>query len=116
MGVPDVGVLAQDAAQVAARLTPAVSEHMVSQLKRSIPLAVLLKLQRDLVVGGPQRFTPEDFRDLQPFVDERANQQSTHYDHRGVIRPRWTQTIETQADRDPEGQRPCAPDKSVPIL
>ena len=72
-GVPDIRVLAQDAAEISASFISGVAEDVVSELEGIIVTGVFLELQGNVIVGGAERFAPENSCSLNAFVDQPAD-------------------------------------------
>src|SRR5215471_7347442 len=94
VGVADIRVFAQNAAEILAARVTCVTENVVSELEGRIVSSVFLEAEGDLVLSGAQRLAPEDLRELQGLVHECTGQQGSDESCCGITRAHRTQTVD----------------------
>src|ERR1051326_1454802 len=82
--ITNIGVLAQNAAQVSASLVSSIAEQVMRHLKRNIALAVDIQGAGDFIVSRSDWPRPEYFRRLQSFVCETGDQQHSQDRGQGI--------------------------------
>src|SRR5581483_8613375 len=111
----DIGVFAQDAAQVATVLLGRVAQQIVDQVKGGVLQSVALHAAVDAVVGLTQGPRPEDFRGLQALISEAANQEDSQHERRRIMRPPRAQAVQASGEENPEDQGAGTLQYTIPV-
>ncbi len=102
LGVPDIGVLPQDAAQVSAGHLARVAQDVVGQLERSVLPSVGFHGAGHIVVSRTQGPRPEYVGRLQGLVAESGEQQHREDGGNRIPFAARPQCVDAEAQNDPE--------------
>src|SRR5579872_4287077 len=111
----DIGVFAQDAAQVATVLLGRVAQQIVDQFKGGVLQSVALHAAVNAVVGLTQGPRPQDFRGLQALISEAANQEDSQHERRRIMRPPRAQSVQASGEENPEDQGAGTLQHAIPV-